>query len=325
MARFSPNLHALAPLAVLVGALGGAALGVTWVKVWFYPLLWWSYIFLVDSQVQRHAGNSLWIDRRRTFWFLAGASVVFWFAWEAVNLRLADWEYLGVPRQIWLRWPLAFLSYATVLPGVLETYELLTVYGAKGDGGLRWGHNVRPLRLGRSWRGWCLATGLAGLVLPLAWPGLFFPLVWLALFFLLEPLNYRQGLPSLMAAWERGDLSPLVRLLLAGLICGVVWESGNWPALARWRYTIPYLAEPRIFAMPLAGYLGFAPFAVECYVFTATLGLLRGGRGWEAADHDREFLPRPPAWLLWVLGLAGLAFSLVMCHLIDLYLVKSWS
>ena len=116
----------------------------------------------------------------------------------------------------------------------------------------------------------------------------------------------------------------MLRLLAAGLICGVFWESWNWLAEARWVYNIPYLNRPRLFAMPLAGYLGFPPFAVECYVFYATLSLLWGGRGWEADDYARAVRPPAPVWLRWLLGLGAVAFSLWMCRMIDLHIVKGW-
>lgn len=41
----------------------------------------------------------------------------------------------------------------------------------------------------------------------------------------------------------------VINLLLAGLVCG-----------------LPILPNLRLFEMPLPGYLGFPPFAVECFV-----------------------------------------------------------
>jgi hypothetical protein len=76
--------------------------------------------------------------------------------------------------------------------------------------------------------------------------------------------------------------------------------------------------------MPLAGYGGFPPFAVECYVFFASVSLLRGGRGWEAEDHARAPLPRPPAWAVWALIALAVAFDLWMLAMIDRHLVTGW-
>jgi hypothetical protein len=54
-------------------------------------------------------------------------------------------------------------------------------------------------------------------------------------------------------------------LFAAGLLCGFLWESWNWLAVARWRYHVPYLGDVKIFEMPVLGYLGFMPFAVESF------------------------------------------------------------
>ncbi|KPK87066.1 hypothetical protein AMJ80_12745 [bacterium SM23_31] len=58
----------------------------------------------------------------------------------------------------------------------------------------------------------------------------------------------------------------MYRLLLTGLICGLLWEFWNYWAAVKWIYTVPYFPEYKFFEMPVAGYLGFPPFAVECYV-----------------------------------------------------------
>jgi hypothetical protein len=318
--RFMANLrktwHGWAGLGILIAASTLSLAQVAWVRAWFYQFAWWGYILTVDGIIQARQGNSLIRDRGSTFWLMCLVSATFWFGWELVNLRLHNWHYIGVVEEAWLRWPGAFIAYATVLPGVLETYELLGVFG------LRWGSKVRPLTQSVAWRPWFFALGIIMLALPLIWPGLFFPLVWGALIFLLEPLNHRLGAKSLMGFWQRGDLSPFVRLLLAGLVCGFLWESWNWLSEARWVYSIPYLSQPKLFAMPLAGFGGFPPFAVECYVFMASVNILRGNRGWELDDHGKTTRQPIPKWLGWALALAALAFDIWMLTQIDAHLVK---
>jgi hypothetical protein len=311
--------HGWSGLLVLAGATAFSLAGAGWARAWFYQLAWWGYILALDGAIQLKAGNSLLRDRQDTFWLMAFVSATFWFGWELVNLRLDNWHYLGVVPDLLPRWLGAFAAFATVLPGVLLTYELLGVLGIK------WGAGVRPFPKNTIWQPWFIAIGVIMFALPLIWPRIFFPLVWGGLIFLLEPLNFRRGAKSLVRFWQKGDLSHFVRLLLAGLICGFVWESFNFLAGARWEYAIPYLDKPKIFAMPLAGYLGFPPFAVECYVFFAAVSLLRGGRGWEADDHQRPVSAPLPAWLGWALLLAALAFDLWMLVLIDRHLVKGWA
>ena len=116
-----------------------------------------------------------------------------------------------------------------------------------------------------------MAHFLAGpdMVLPLVWPEYFFPLVWVAFIVLLEPVNHRAGVPSLLREWQKGSLRKFYLLLMAGGICGFLWELWNCRAGAKWIYTVPHLGFLKVFEMPLLGFLGFPPFAVECYTITA--------------------------------------------------------
>src|SRR5208283_195377 len=117
-------------------------------------------------------------------------------------------------------------------------------------------------------------TGILFLLLPLVWPEYFFPLVWLAFIFLLEPVNHKAGAPSLLREWEKGSPREFYLLLLAGAICGLLWELWNFRAGSKWMYTVPHLGFLKIFEMPLLGFLGFPPFALECYAMTAAFFLL---------------------------------------------------
>ncbi|MBI5522891.1 MAG: hypothetical protein HY910_09695 [Desulfarculus sp.] len=344
-----PRSHALLGLVLWGVAAGHAWYDVPWARLWYYHLAWWGYIIFADGLVKQRTGNSLLWDRQGAFAFMALASTTFWFFFELINLAaLNNWHYEGVARITWLRWLGAHVAFATVLPGVLVTYELLTAWGVLGqvrvrplgtDGpGQRPCHGsqqgllrpqpqparLRPVAGTPPWYPGFLAIGGLMLLLPLLWPGLFFPLVWGALVFLLEPLNHRYGAPSLMRDWQAGDLSVFCRLLLAGLICGLLWESQNFLSSARWVYTLPWLNEPKLFAMPLAGYLGFPAFAVECYVAMSSLSLLRGGRGWRADDHRRATRPGWPAWSLALLAGAALAFNLAVLYLMDQRVVMSF-
>jgi hypothetical protein len=118
------------------------------------------------------------------------------------------------------------------------------------------------------------------LVLPLAYPKYCFPLVWGAFIFLLEPLCVKWGGPSLLKEGKAGQWTSLVRLLMAGILCGGYWELCNFFALSRWVYTVPFFSEGKLFEMPYLGFFGFPPFCVECFVMTNAVYLLRGGRHW---------------------------------------------
>ena len=119
-----------------------------------------------------------------------------------------------------------------------------------------------------------MLTGILFLILPLVWPEYFFPLVWGAFIFLLEPVNHKAGAPSLLREWEKGSLRNFYLLLLAGAVCGLLWELWNFRAGSKWIYTVPHVGFLKVFEMPLLGFLGFPPFAVECYAMTAGFFLL---------------------------------------------------
>ena len=250
----------LAALAVLASATVGLVLLVEPVLSWYFHLAWWSYIVAVDALNRRRTGRSLLRDEPRRFVWLAVGSVAWWTLFEALNLRLGNWYYVMDHPSRAVRWTGGVLAFATVLPGIVETLALVESLGWLGA------VRVSPLRWGRAKEALVLALGAACLLLPLAWPDLFFPLTWGSFVFLLEPWNRRHGRRSFLRDLEHGEAGPLCRTLLAGLICGVLWEVWNYWARTKWIYTVPGFERMKLFEMPLLGFLGFPPFAVECLV-----------------------------------------------------------
>ena len=59
---------------------------------------------------------------------------------------------------------------------------------------------------------------------------------------------------------------------IAWTSCGFAWELWNYPAGGKWIYSVPILPNLRLVEMPLPGYLGFPPFAVECFVMYVWVG-----------------------------------------------------
>jgi hypothetical protein len=116
-------------------------------------------------------------------------------------------------------------------------------------------------------------------------PEYFFPLIWVGFVFLLEPLNYRFGGRSLLKDIEEGNPRKIYLLLVAGLICGLLWEFWNFWSLTKWVYTVPFFEKAKGFEMPFLGFLGFPPFAVQAYVMYNTISLFRFGRGWEERTY----------------------------------------
>ena len=126
-----------------------------------------------------------------------------------------------------------------------------------------------------------VAVGAAMLAWPLVWPSPYLAApVFLGFIFLLDPLNARAGDESLFRDLRDGHHERLINLLIAGFICGGLWEFWNFWARAKWIYTVPIFGDIKVFEMPVLGYFGFPPFALEClamYVFIRRL-LWRGAR-----------------------------------------------
>ncbi len=230
---------------------------------WYYHLAWWSYIVAVDDLNRRGGGRSLLRDRRGHLLWLAGVSVAWWTLFEVLNLRLGNWYYVMDDPRRWVRWAGGAAAFATVLPGIVVT---LTFVERRG-----WLRAVRvpPLAWSAAGDRACLALGLASLALLLLWPRHFFALAWAWAAFLIEPWNRRHARRSYLRDLAEGQAGPLCQALLAGLVCGLLWETWNYWARTRWIYTVPFFETLKLFEMPLLGFLGFPPFAV------ASLGVVR--------------------------------------------------
>lgn len=252
------------------GLFGLLLIAVAWPLSWllpglrshylFFPL-WLGYILLVDALVARRRAGSLLTDSPKRFILLFVVSAPAWWLFEALNLRLGNWVYLGREEFTHLEYfLLASLSFSTVIPAVFETADLLRT--------LRWVDRFRAgPRLPTSritLVTWFLA-GLAMLALLVALPRYFFPLTWLSLLFLFEPIAWKLGRPCLLRFWSRGDWRPAVSLAVGALICGFFWELWNFRSYPKWIYEIPYFDFVHIFEMPALGYLGYLPFGLELY------------------------------------------------------------
>lgn len=282
----------------------GARAGREFFVTWLYLLAWWPYILLLTGILYLREGQFRLLSRPREFLRLCAWSVTIWLVFEACNLVLQNWRYVNVLPSWRLRWPGYALAFATVLPGVLLTARVIKVLGAwPGAGGRQ-----------RSWTTWpplFLILGVLCLILPLTLPRYCFPLVWMAFFFLLEPFNDLLMGESLTRRWLNGERRESYCLLAAGLICGVWWKMWNYPAASKWVYVLPVLNFGKIFEMPVLGFLGFLPFALECAVMYNFM---------RALEERVLTTPRQRRWF-W---LAQLAFWLLMFAVIDAWTVISF-
>jgi hypothetical protein len=256
------------------GWLGLALVLVFWAVNWalpgerthwaFFPL-WLGYCLFVDGLTFTRRGTSLLTRSPRRYLLLFLLSAPSWWLFELLNARLQNWIYLGADGFN----PLAYrfwetLSFTTVIPAVFGSAELAASFGF-----------IRRLGRGlviRRDRRTTLAFFIAGwvmLALMLAWPRLFFPFVWISVYFILEPINVWLGRLNLAEHTEHGDWRPVLTLWVGVLITAFFWEMWNYFSYPKWIYAVPGVDFWHIFEMPLLGYGGYLPFALELHALYA--------------------------------------------------------
>jgi hypothetical protein len=280
--------HSWAGLAILVVSETGMLARVEPFWTWHTPIAWTGYILLLDGIIFRMRGSSWLTTHRSEFVFLAMVSIPLWVVFEGYNLLIRNWYYINLPENLFVRSFGYAWAFATISPGIFQTAELVALLRASRFGEAGSTTRPSPVRLSTSDRrrstfdSVSVAAGAAMLVLPFAWPSPYLAApVFLGFIFLLDPLNARAGDESLLADARRGNYDRALNLLLAGVVCGGLWEFWNFWARAKWIYTVPILGDLKIFEMPVLGYFGFPPFALECftmYVFVRRLFWRRPGR-----------------------------------------------
>lgn len=253
-------MRLLGPLAIVL-CFGLMRLQVEPFATFFYLFAWCGLIFTCDQFIRASEDRSL-IARCGFggFALVLCWSAVGWFFFELINFRLENWYYVFVTDQPVLRLIGTFLAFATVFPGIFWIEHYLSLHGIASRA------HFRPLSFSNRGLYILQLLGVLSLALPLLWPRYFFPLVWGAVILFLAPINYRLGLEGFLRQLARGNYGQTLRLLLSGLITGLFWEFFNFWARAKWIYTVPFFDELKLFEMPMAGFLGFPPFAVECAI-----------------------------------------------------------
>lgn len=252
------------------GWVGIGLLAICWPLNWtlpglrtaylFFPL-WLGYILTVDALVLRRAGTSLWMRSPQKFALLFLISSPVWWLFEALNWRTRNWEYLGTESFSRLEYyALCTLSFSTVMPAVFETAEFVRT--------LSWVNSLNPRgRVPDTSRlaGGLFFTGVITLVLTLLWPGYCYPFVWISLALIFEPVNRALKRPHLLQWLKDGDWRPVVSLAFGALLCGFFWEMWNYWSWPKWIYHTPGAEFAHLFEMPLPGYGGYVPFALELF------------------------------------------------------------
>lgn len=261
----------------------------------FFVTSWWAYIILLDTLLARISGNFIFLNRSLPSMIII--SCAYWAFFELMNLRLQNWYYVNIPYDAVMRYTGYFFAYGTVIPAICLTARALD----KVLPHLR----TRPFSV-REYPKHSFFVGASLFVLALVLPEYFFGLTWVFGIFIIDGINYSAGRRSFMGDLERGDPHRFVTALLAGLICGAIWEAWNFLSPVRWIYTVPFLEHFKVFEMPVVGYIGFPVFAVETIALFDLIEAIR----------------RP--WRI-IVVVVSILISAVSFPLIDLYTVFSYA
>jgi hypothetical protein len=247
---------------------------------WHTPIAWTGYILLADGLVWKRRGSSWLTNARAEFLFLAFVSVPLWLIFELYNkYSIHNWYYVGLPADRLLRYFGYAWSFATIWPAIFETGEVISTFRDRRAPAYR-AEEPQPRHLGAA--AWAaVGAGALMLIVPILYPSTYLAApVWLGFILLLDPLNARAGDESILGDIHDRRYGRLINLLSAGLACGLIWEFWNYWSGTKWKYNVPIFPELRLFEMPIAGFGGFPPFALECFAMYVVVRrwIWRGGR-----------------------------------------------
>jgi hypothetical protein len=205
----------------------------------------------VDAVNYERSGRSMWRGQGARFLLVViPASVLYWLLFEWLNLFAPQWRYRGPIDSLPVQVLFGFVSFATVIPIMVQAWWLVAGEISVPAGCVAWAHRYR------------YALGAAAVAL-LAMP-LFNDVFWWNQGMWIAPaLAVAPFLPG--RAGSTGGQRFLLGAVAAGILAGVFWEGLNYWAVTQWEYLI-LPSVPHLFEMPVPGYLGFIPFGVTTVV-----------------------------------------------------------
>lgn len=226
----------------------------------FFPL-WLSYIITIDALTYFRKGTSLINRNIKLFLLMFLISIPGWWLFELINLQTQNWLYDGKQFFASLEYAVfSSINFSIVMPAVFSTAELAGSFGWIDK--IKKTKTIEPtnstLRI-------FLFTGAVMLFLIIIYPSYFYYFEWAAVYFLLEPINHKLKNDTLFNYIHPGDWRPVIALSLGALICGFFWEMWNYYSYPKWIYNIPMMNFLHVFEMPLLGYIGYIPFALELF------------------------------------------------------------
>ena len=236
-------------------------------QVHTFPLLWFGYIVLLNALTYQRSNQCFLLHRP---WFLGQLfflSSGFWWTFEYLNQFVNNWHYVNLPDTTQLQYFFyTSLSFSTVLPAVLSTYEWLATFPRLTQPFATWHQFPWITNLKSSWI--FLTLGSIGLGLIGIWPTVLFPLLWVCPLCLLVGVQGHGNEFTGFRGLTQGDWRPILLSGLSAFVCGLWWELWNIYSLVHWEYTLPSVHAFKIFEMPILGYAGYLPFGLTCLLVT---------------------------------------------------------
>ncbi len=251
--------------------IGLALIAVFWTAAWarwgiiseyaFLPL-WLGYILTMDAFVVMRRGSSFLTAHPRAFVSLFVISAPIWWLFEGLNEFTHNWHYYVPVNYSALQIiVVATINFTIVIPAVFETTQFLLTFLVFQR--LEFPRLAFPLPRAALWA--LMYLGAAMFFIVWLYPMQAFGLIWGWLILVLDAQNALRGRPSLFVQLSRGDWRLVAALAYATLICGFFWEMWNFYAFPKWYYTVPIVGNWKIFEMPLVGFSGYIPFALELF------------------------------------------------------------
>lgn len=247
---------------------------ISWVEAWgrltpfsghtFFPL-WLGYTLTINGLSFWLFGKSLLHQTGKKFIIFFILSIPLWWLFEFLNLAAHNWSYI-FPQPVGIvEYTIrASIAFSTVIPALLSTSFLFKEVINKIKPLKRDGFNPSPKIIYL-----LILLGLISFPLIPTFPYISFPLLWIGVFLILDPINYLLGFPAILKEVASGQWTLPVAVVLSALFTGFWWEMWNFYSTPKWVYTVPYVGFFKIFEMPILGFLGYLPFGLEVYAFTA--------------------------------------------------------
>ncbi|NQT62433.1 MAG: hypothetical protein HQ556_05695 [Candidatus Marinimicrobia bacterium] len=249
-----------------------------WLLHWSDLPIFWGFTLMLDGIVyKRKGGVSIIATIPQEMVGIALSSVAGWMIFEYLNFFVGEnWYYPAgdiIPNTEFLLY--AIIGSSGLIPMAFEWYSLLNTFeGMKHrfDQGLKfslplWFKNI------------VLVIAFSGMFVSGLFPNQMFFSLWVSPLLILAIILDRINVWTPFEPIKDGNWTPILVFALTYLLTGVSMEAWNFFSAAHandvvttyapayWVYSLPYVNTPRMFEMPILGYLGYLPFSVYCWIW----------------------------------------------------------